>query len=202
MITRCEPECSSRRIFLRQGAMALLTLGFAPGFVVAIAAESAERRKLLIVVFQRGAVDGLNMVVPFGEADYYRARPTSRLRKPGSADGAIDLNGFFGLHPRMAAFKPLWDRRELAIVHATGSHDTTRSHFDAQDYMESATPGVKSTKDGWLNRYLQGSGSGDQGSAASVRFAASRSPSRCRERCRAPRRRWRLAARKISPSPT
>ena len=158
------PECSSRRIFVRQGAMALLTLGFAPAFVSRIAAESVERRKLLIVVFQRGAVDGLNMVVPFGDADYYRARPSIAVARPGAADGAIDLDGHFGLHPRMAVLKPLWDRRELAIVHATGSHDTTRSHFDAQDYMESATPGVKSTRDGWLNRYLQGSGIGDQGS--------------------------------------
>ena len=133
------------------------------GFVSRIAAESAERRKLLIVVFQRGAVDGLNMVVPFGEADYYRARPNIAIAKPGSVDGAIDLNGFFGLHPRMSSLKPLWDRRELAIVHATGSHDTTRSHFDAQDYMESATPGVKSTKDGWLNRYLSGTGSREPG---------------------------------------
>jgi uncharacterized protein (DUF1501 family) len=158
------PECSSRRIFVRQGAMALLTLGFAPAFVSRIAAESVERRKLLIVVFQRGAVDGLNMVVPFGDADYYRARPSIAVARPGAADGAIDLDGHFGLHPRMAVLKPLWDRRELAIVHATGSHDTTRSHFDAQDYMESATPGVKSTRDGWLNRYLQGSGIGEQGS--------------------------------------
>ena len=134
--------------------MALLSLGFAPGFISRIAAESAERRKLLIVVFQRGAVDGLNMVVPFGEAEYYRARPNIAIAKPGAEGGAIDLNGFFGLHPRMSAFKPLWDRGELAIVHAAGSHDTTRSHFDAQDYMESATPGVKSTRDGWLNRYL------------------------------------------------
>ena len=157
------PECSSRRVFIRKGGMALLTLGFAPAFVSRIAAESAERRKLLIVVFQRGAVDGLNMVVPFGDGDYYRARPSIAIAKPGAPDGAIDLDGHFGLHPRMTALKPLWDRRELAIVHATGSHDTTRSHFDAQDYMESATPGVKSTKDGWLNRYLQ-SGIGDQGS--------------------------------------
>ena len=132
-----------------------------------IAAESVERRKLLIVVFQRGAVDGLNMVVPFGDGDYYRARPSIAIAKPGATDGAINLDGHFGLHPRMAAFKPLWDRGELAIVHAAGSHDTTRSHFDAQDYMESATPGVKSTRDGWLNRYLQGSGIGDQGSGAS-----------------------------------
>src|SRR5687768_17467106 len=150
-------ECSSRRVFIRQGAMALLSLGFAPGFVSRIAAEGAERRKLLIVVFQRGAVDGLNMVVPFGEAEYYRARPNIAIARPGAEGGAIDLNGFFGLHPRMSAFKPLWDRGELAIVHATGSHDTTRSHFDAQDYMESATPGIKSTKDGWLNRYLAAS---------------------------------------------
>ena len=160
------PECGSRRVFLRQGAMALLSLGFAPAFVSRIAAQGAERRKLLIVVFQRGAVDGLNMVVPYGDAGYQRARPSIAIARPGSADGAIDLDGFFGLHPRMSSFKPLWDRGQLAIVHAAGSHDTTRSHFDAQDYMESATPGVKSTKDGWLNRYLQGSGVGDQGSGS------------------------------------
>ena len=152
-----EPECASRRVFLRNGALALLSLGFAPSFVSRIAAESVERRKLLIVVFQRGAVDGLNMVVPCGDGDYYRARPSIAIAKPGATDGAINLDGHFGLHPRMAAFKPLWDRGELAIVHAAGSADTTRSHFDAQDYMESATPGVKSTRDGWLNRYLQGS---------------------------------------------
>jgi uncharacterized protein (DUF1501 family) len=157
------PECSSRRVFIRRGGMALLSLGFAPAFIARVAAESVERRKLLVVVFQRGAVDGLNMVVPFGEADYYRSRPNIAIARPGAPDGAIDLNGFFGLHPRMAAFKPLWDRGELAIVHAAGSHDTTRSHFDAQDYMESATPGIKSTRDGWLNRYLSESGSREPG---------------------------------------
>ncbi len=167
-----EPECSSRRLFLRQGAMALVTLGFAPSFVSRIAAESAGRRKRLIVVFQRGAVDGLNMVVPFGEADYYRARPNISIARPGGADGAIDLNGFFGLHPRMSSLKPLWDRGELAVVHATGSHDTTRSHFDAQDYMESATPGVKSTKDGWLNRYLSGTGNREPGTGNPLRGVA------------------------------
>ena len=145
--------------------MALVTLGFAPSFIGRAAAEAGTRKKLLITVFQRGAVDGLNMVVPFGENEYYRARPSIAIARPGEADGAIDLNGFFGLHPRMSAFKPLWDRGQLAIVHAAGSHDTTRSHFDAQDYMESATPGVKSTRDGWLNRYLQGSAIEDQGSA-------------------------------------
>lgn len=152
-----EPECASRRLFLRQGGLAMLSLGFAPGFLSRAAAGTGGRRKLLITVFQRGAVDGLNMVVPYGDADYYRTRPSIAIARPGASDGALDLNGYFGLHPRMAAFKPLWDRGELAVVHASGSHDTTRSHFDAQDYMESATPGVKSTKDGWLNRYLSAS---------------------------------------------
>jgi len=142
---------------MRQGAMAMVTMGFAPSFLARTAAAAGSRQKLLITVFQRGAVDGLNMVVPYGEADYYRSRPSIAIGKPGTTEGAIDLNGFFGLHPRMPAFKPLWDRGELAIVQASGSHDTTRSHFDAQDYMESATPGVKSTKDGWLNRYLAAS---------------------------------------------
>jgi uncharacterized protein (DUF1501 family) len=145
----------NRRLFLKSGGIALVTLGFAPSFVTRVAAEAGTRRKLLITVFQRGAVDGLNMIVPFGESAYYAARPSIAIARPGVEDGAIDLNGYFGLHPRMAALKPLWDDRALAIVHACGSPDATRSHFDAQDYMESATPGVKSTRDGWLNRYLQ-----------------------------------------------
>src|SRR5439155_21602230 len=98
----------------------------------------------------------LSVVVPFGENDYYRARPTIAIARPGSGDAAaLDLDGFFGFNPRLQPLEPLWDRRDLAIVHACGSPDSTRSHFDAQDYMESATPGVKSTGDGWLNRYLQ-----------------------------------------------
>jgi uncharacterized protein (DUF1501 family) len=145
----------SRRVFLKSTGVAMVTLGFAPSFVARAAAEAGSRRKLLITIFQRGAVDGLNMIVPFGDAAYYQARPSIAIARPGAADGAIDLDGFFGLHPRMSALKPLWDNRALAIVHASGSPDTTRSHFDAQDYMESATPGMKSTSDGWLNRYLQ-----------------------------------------------
>ena len=147
----------NRRVFLKSGAMAMVTMGFAPSFLARTASAAGTRKKLLITIFQRGAVDGLNMVVPYGEADYYRARPSIAIARPGAAGGAIDLNGFFGLHPRLSAFKPLWDRGELAIVQASGSHDTTRSHFDAQDYMESATPGIKSTADGWLNRYLAAS---------------------------------------------
>ena len=148
----------SRRVFIKSGAAAMISVGFAPSFLARAAAAAGSRKKLLIAIFQRGAVDGLNMVVPHGEAEYYRARPTIAIAKPGTTDGALDLDGFFGLHPRMAAFKPIWDRGDLAIVHATGSPDTTRSHFDAQDYMESATPGIKSTHDGWLNRYLAASG--------------------------------------------
>jgi uncharacterized protein (DUF1501 family) len=146
----------TRRIFLKSSGRAMVTLGFAPAFLARTVSASGRGRRLLIVIFQRGAVDGLNMIVPFGEAEYYRARPSIAIARPGRGDGAaLDLNGFFGLHPRMAPLTPMWDNGALAIVHACGSPDGTRSHFDAQDYMESATPGVKSTKDGWLNRYLQ-----------------------------------------------
>jgi uncharacterized protein (DUF1501 family) len=145
----------SRRVFLKSGTMAMLSLGFAPAFLARTAEAAAGRRRLLVAIFQRGAVDGLNMVVPYGESAYYRLRPTIAIPRPGGAGTAIDLDGFFGLHPSMAPLKPLWDNRSLAIVHASGSPDVTRSHFDAQDYMESGTPGVKSTRDGWINRYLQ-----------------------------------------------
>ena len=149
---------TSRRVFLKQGAFAFVTLGFAPSFLArtALAAARSGRPKQLIAIFQRGAIDGLNVVVPFGESEYYRARPSIAIGRPGSGDGtAIDLDGFFGFNPRLQPLKPLWDGRQLAIVHACGSPDSTRSHFDAQDYMETATPGIKSTSDGWLNRYLQ-----------------------------------------------
>jgi uncharacterized protein (DUF1501 family) len=145
----------SRRVFMKNGGLALLSLGFAPAFLSrTVEAATAVRRKILITIFQRGAVDGLNMVVPFGEREYYASRPSIAIPRPNDPQGAVDLDGFFGLHPRLAPLKPLWDARQLAIVHASGSPDGTRSHFDAQDYMESGTPGVKSTQDGWLNRYL------------------------------------------------
>ena len=147
----------SRRVFLKDGGrMALLSLGFAPAFLGRTVAASESRQKILIAIFQRGAVDGLNMVVPFGDPAYYGARPTIAIPRPArEPDTALDLDGFFGLHPRMAPLEPWFTRGQLAIVHAAGSHDSTRSHFDAQDYMESATPGRKGTRDGWLNRYLQ-----------------------------------------------
>jgi len=146
----------SRRVFLKNGAFAFVSLGFAPSFMARTAVAASGRSKQLIAIFQRGAVDGLSVVVPYGEGDYYRARPSIAIPRPNSGDGAaIDLDGFFGFNPRLQPLKPLWDSKQLAVVHACGSPDSTRSHFDAQDYMESATPGVKSTSDGWLNRYLQ-----------------------------------------------
>ena len=145
----------TRRVFLKDGGLALVSLGFAPAFLARTAAAAEGKRKVLVAIFQRGAVDGLNMIVPFGEPEYYAARRTIAIARPGSgADAAIDLDGFFGLHPRLASLKRLYDAGNMAIVHACGSPDGTRSHFDAQDYMETGTPGVKSTRDGWLNRYL------------------------------------------------
>ncbi len=149
----------TRRSFMKSGAMALLGLGSVPRFLVrtAYAEGRAARPKILIAIFQRGAVDGLSMVVPHGDRDYYDSRGSIAVARPaaGAADATVDLDGFFGLHPAMQPLKPLWDDRHLSIVHACGSPDTTRSHFDAQDYMESGTPGVKTTQDGWLARGLQ-----------------------------------------------
>ena len=162
----------SRRIFLKDGAMALVSLGFAPTFLArTVEGLGLQRQKILITIFQRGAVDGLNMIIPFGEPDYYASRPSLAIAKPGSDDNtAVDLNGFFGMHPRMRPLKPLWESGHMAIVHACGSHDETRSHFDAQDYMESGTPDVKSTPDGWLNRYLATKGTCEEcASRGSVR---------------------------------
>jgi len=126
----------SRRIFLKDGAMALVSLGFAPTFLArTVEGLGAQRQKILITIFQRGAVDGLNMIIPFGEQDYYSSRPSLAIAKPGADENtAVDLNGFFGMHPRMRPLKPFWESRNMAIVHACGSHDATRSHFDAQDY--------------------------------------------------------------------
>ncbi len=149
----------SRRVFVQSGGLALFSLGLDPLFLAraAFAAERPQRswgvsdHPILICLFQRGAVDGLNMIVPHGDPFYARERP--RIAVPHR--DVVDLDGHFGLHPRLAALKPLWDSKCLAAIHAIGSPDATRSHFDAQDYMESGTPGVKATPDGWLNRYCQ-----------------------------------------------
>ena len=147
----------SRRVFVKAGGLALFSVGFDPLFL-ARAAYALHRptvrlsdRPTLVCLFQRGAVDGLNMIVPHGDPLYYRERP--RIAVPER--DVIDLDGHFGLHPRLAALQPLWHNKSLAAIHAIGSPDSTRSHFDAQDYMESGTPGAKATPDGWLNRYCQ-----------------------------------------------
>ena len=149
----------SRRIFLRNSGLAMVGVGTAPVWLQRAAlgqTDASGRKNVLVTIFQRGAADGLNIVAPFGENRYYELRPTIAVPRPSRDPGesAIDLDGFFGLNPALAPLKPLWDRRELAIVHAAGSPDPTRSHFDAQDYMESGTPGFKGTNDGWLNRAL------------------------------------------------
>ena len=154
----------TRRFFIKSSGIALASLGVAtqsPSFLTRALGQTVGnrngRRKVLIAIFQRGAADGLNVVVPYGEQTYYDLRPNISIPRPKSGDtaAAIDLDGFFGLNPALAPFKPIYDSGQLAILHAAGSPDNTRSHFDAQDYMEAGTPGVKSTTDGWLNRYLQ-----------------------------------------------
>jgi len=150
-----ERRGGTRRAFMKNGALALIGTSTIPAFlsrsVLAEVTTAAANHKKLVVLFQRGAADGLNIVVPYKEKNYYVLRPSIAIPQKD----VLDLNGFFGLHPAMAAFKPLYDQGHLAIIHAAGSPDTTRSHFDAQDYMESGTPGVKNTEDGWLNRALQ-----------------------------------------------
>ena len=144
----------TRRVFLRNSALAVVGTAAVPSFLSRAAWGAAlpgTRTKRLVVIFQRGAADGLNIVVPHGEPQYYAMRPSINIPRKA----VLDLDGFFGLHPSLASFQPLWQQRQLAIVHAAGSPDPNRSHFDAQDFMESGTPGIKSTEDGWLNRTLR-----------------------------------------------
>ena len=148
----------SRRYFLKSGGIAMVGMAALPSFLQrAVASTTGPAKKKMVVLFQRGAMDGLNVVVPFGEPNYYRMRPTIAIPQPkqGGAAAALDLDGFFGLHPSLEPLVPLFRSGQLAIVQAVGSPDPTRSHFDAQDYMESGTPGLKATDNGWLNRALQ-----------------------------------------------
>src|SRR6266536_5200400 len=147
----------SRRCFMKSGGLALVGFGWIPRFLERVAAaETGKKGKILVTIFQRGAADGLNIVVPFGETAYYNLRPTIAVPAPssGAERSALDLDGFFGFHPVLRPLLDVYKAGHLAVIHAAGSPDNTRSHFDAQDYMETATPGVKSTRDGWLNRYL------------------------------------------------
>ena len=152
----------TRRLFLKSSGVALAGFAAAPSFLKRTVlaqglAGAGTDRPIIIAIFQRGAADGVSMVVPFGDRSYASVRPQIAIPEPksGNADSAIDLDGFFGLHPALSPFKAIYSAGHLAIVHAVGSPDNTRSHFDAQDYMESATPGRKGTPDGWLNRYMQ-----------------------------------------------
>ena len=138
----------NRRAFVKSTGLALFGTGAVPGWLARAAEGQKARKKVLVTIFQRGAMDGLHAVVPYRDGDYKALRPTLAL------GDTLDLDGFFGLHPALAQLKPMWDARQLAIVEAVGSPDPTRSHFDAQDYMESGTPGRKATRDGWLNRAL------------------------------------------------
>jgi uncharacterized protein (DUF1501 family) len=176
----------NRRVFMKSGAMALVTMGLSPSFLRrsvygmellrGASTYGNGRGKILICLFQRGAADALNVVVPHGEAAYYRMRPSIAIPRPvsGAAQAAVDLDGFFGLHPSLGPMKELWDRGLLAPVHAVGSPSNTRSHFDAQDYMESGTPDNKGTPDGWLNRYLATRGTCQECAAAGAQQAGNR----------------------------
>jgi uncharacterized protein (DUF1501 family) len=141
-----------RRFFLKSSGLALVAGGLLPNVFVKMAnAATTKGKKVLVAIFQRGAVDGLNVVVPYGEPAYYTARPTIAVPR----ESVLDLDGFFGLHPSLGSVLPYFKDKSLAFVHAVGSPDATRSHFDAQDFMESGTPGVKTTEDGFLSRALE-----------------------------------------------
>jgi uncharacterized protein (DUF1501 family) len=147
-----------RRSFLRQavlttmGATAAATLPISAQTWVARAAQPTGKR--MIVVFLRGAVDGLSVLVPYGAPEYYQVRSNITIAKPGAERGAYDLDGYFGLHPALAGVMPLWEAGKLGFVTASGLSIVNRSHFDAQDFLETATPGIKTTADGWMNRLL------------------------------------------------
>jgi uncharacterized protein (DUF1501 family) len=142
----------NRRLFLKTTGIALAGSALTPNIFAKMAAASNTRgKKTLVAIFQRGAVDGLNVIVPYGESAYYAARPSIAIAK----SDVVNLDGFFGFHPALQPLLPFWKDRSLAVVHAAGSPDSTRSHFDAQDFMESGTPGVKSTENGFLARALE-----------------------------------------------
>src|SRR5438552_14487186 len=144
-----------RRIFLKSSGLALVAGGLLPNVFVKMAgAATTGGKRVVVAIFQRGAVDGLNVVVPYAEEAYYAARPTIAVPRPGADGGALDLDAFFGVHPAMASVLPYFKDHSAAFVQAVGSPDATRSHFDAQDFMESGTPGVKTTQDGFLARAL------------------------------------------------
>ena len=183
-----------RRVFIKTGSLALVSLGVDPIFLTraAYALERGnglgDRKKTLVCIFQRGAVDGLNMIVPHGDERYYRERPRIAIPSPGKPEGALNLDSHFGFHPALKPLLPLYREGALAVVHAVGSPDSTRSHFDAQDYMETGTPGVKITADGCSIGI-----SSTRPSTRRRRSAAWQSDLSSRARSAAPHRHWRSA---------
>lgn len=143
-----------RRDFLKHGMLSLaLFLPGLPGWAYGTGDDSGKSHRLIVIML-RGAVDGLNVVVPYGDDHYYQIRHSIAVGRPNTEHGVLDLDGYFGLHPALAPLMPFWQSRQLAMVHASGSPDPTRSHFDAQDYMESGLPGSKTVSTGWMNRLL------------------------------------------------
>jgi uncharacterized protein (DUF1501 family) len=142
----------SRRAFVQNASASFVSLSASGMWASLTHAANMNGTSRLVVIMLRGAVDGLSVVAPYADPNYYAARPTIAIAKPGQTDGLLRLDNMFGLHPSLAMLMPYWERAQLGFIHASGSHDSTRSHFDAQDYMESGTPGKKSTQDGWLNR--------------------------------------------------
>jgi uncharacterized protein (DUF1501 family) len=186
----------TRRWFLRTSGLALGFLGTSNLWLRPAAAQNRASRKVLVAVFQRGAADGLNIVVPFFEKRYYQLRPSIAIQMPGgqSSGGAIDLDGRFAFNQALQPLKAMWDAGQLAVVHAAGSPDTSRSHADAQATMESGTAGAK-TADGWLNRALP------RVTENARPFAASRWVSRCLRRCGATAAQWPSTTSQRSSSP-
>jgi uncharacterized protein (DUF1501 family) len=151
----------TRRVFVRDGALAMVAFGGAPSLLIpaAEATSTAAGNPVLVTVFLRGGMDGLMAVPPIDDPELERSRPRiamSASRHTAKDERVIDLGCGFGLHPAFGALEPLWRSQRLAIVHGVGSPHPTRSHFDAQDYMESGTPGLRGTRSGWLNRTAEG----------------------------------------------
>ena len=144
----------SRRVFLRGAGLAAVGVGVAPSSLLVRTAMAASGAKVLVKVFLRGGADGLNLCAPFGDSEYYSLRGPIALPRPGQGGGVVNLDGYFGMHPELAPLEPLYRDGRLAFVHAVGNPELTRSHFDAQDFMESGTPGDKQTATGWLDRAI------------------------------------------------
>lgn len=151
----------TRRYFLKASGAACAYLGVSPllpgshSFGKAWSPVEAKRGRTLVVLFLRGGADGLNLVVPFGDSAYAGLRKGIAVASPSAeSGGAIDLDGFFGLNPRLGALKPLFDEGSCIAAHAVGYDRNTRSHFEEQDTWETGVVGNTINSDGWLNRHL------------------------------------------------